>query len=185
MLNVILATDKHGGIGINNELPWTFDIDKNYFYDKIVKTDKSSFPILIMGYKSYLDFSKVNLSSIIYYVIAKNSNILSAQNIYPNVYFFEYFEEAYKNCEYKDSDIWVLGGKKIYEEALFHPGCNCIYLTLIDGLFKCDVYVDLSKYNITWNNETIIQDINLKDNLIYDLYFKEGCIHRGNHRSSE
>ena len=199
--NVILATDKNGGIGLNKKLPWKFNIDDKYFYNKIrhKKSRKSIKNTLIIGYKSFLGFSEEELDLYIFYVIARDSYQLNIQNNNPNIYFFENFEEAYKNCsaapsracpgygaarvwslqktplvEEQESDIWILGGKDIYEKALSHPACNKIYLTLIDGVFDCDVYVDLSKYNIVWNKELINRDVNLKDNLTYDLYFKEG-----------
>jgi len=176
--NVILATDKNGGIGLNKKLPWIFNLDTQYFHEKIrqqnsIKLTKNT---LIIGYKSFLDFSEEELQLYIFYVIARDSNILNIQNNNPNIIFFENFEEAYLNCSVaeQESDIWILGGKQIYEDALSHPSCNKIYLTLIDGVFDCDVYVDLSKYNIVWNKELVKSDVNLKDNLTYDLYFKEG-----------
>ena len=56
--SVILASDKRGGIGNKNLLPWNFAKDTDYFVRKI--TTNSSFPtvtknILIMGYKSFLE----------------------------------------------------------------------------------------------------------------------------------
>ena len=194
--NIILATDKLGGIGKNNILPWNFIEDTEYFYNKVItnlKTDNNFSieykNILIIGYKSFLNFDKNKLNKVILYVIANNASLLNSKNTNSNILYFNNFEESIikynllLNCakksmgiDLKYSDIWILGGKKIYEEALSHSLCDKIYLTLITDVFNCDVLVDLSKYNIIWNKE-ISKDIkNNNDNKIYTLLFKEGMI---------
>lgn len=37
-------------------------------------------------------------------------------------------------------NIWIMGGQKLYEEAVLHPLCRRIYLTVISGDFQCDTY---------------------------------------------
>lgn len=178
--NIILATDKNGGLGYNNKLPWNFNLDKSYFHNKI--SINSIFPlinknIIIIGYKSFIEFNKNKLENIIIYVIARDANILNLSKNNENILFFNSFNEAIeKSKELLYSDIWVLGGKRIYEEALSHPLCNKIYLTLINGIFKADIYLLLSDYNIKWDKEILKKDLNMDDNIIYDLIFKEGEI---------
>ena len=180
--NIILATDKLGGIGKNNILPWNFIEDTEYFYNKVTTNLKTNKNILIIGYKSFLNFDKNKLNKVILYVIANNASLLNSKNTNSNIFYFNNFEETIINYnellnytkEY--SDIWILGGKKIYEEALSHPLCDKIYLTLINDIFDCDVIVDLSKYNIIWDKETSKDIINDNDNKIYRLLFKEGRI---------
>ena len=211
--NIILETDKLGGIGKNNILPWNFIEDTEYFYNKVTTNLKTNKNILIIGYKSFLNFDKNKLNKVILYVIANNASLLNSKNTNSNILYFNNFEKAIINYngvfrklqhgenpsdfshpasplsgqalqgsaellnytkEY--SDIWILGGKKIYEEALSHPLCDKIYLTLINDIFDCDVIVDLSKYNIIWDKETSKDIINDNDNKIYRLLFKEGRI---------
>jgi len=179
--NIILATDKNGGIGYNNKLPWGFNLDKQYFHNKI--TVNSIFPlinknILIMGYKSFIEFNKNKLENIIIYVIARDVEMLNSSNSNNDIVYFNTFQDAIEKSieQAKElySDIWVLGGKKIYEEALSHPLCDKIYLTLINGIFKSDIHISLSEYNIKWNKEIIRTDLNYNDKLTYELIFKEG-----------
>jgi len=176
--NIIVATDKNGGIGYNNKLPWDFKLDTKYFQNKI--TINSIFPlinknIIIIGYKSFIEFNKNNLENIIIYVIARDIEILNSSNSNKDIIYFNSFNEAIeKSKELLYSDIWVLGGKKIYEEALSHSLCDKIYLTLINGIFKSDICISLSDYKIKWNKEILKKELNYDDNIIYDLIFKEG-----------
>jgi|LauGreDrversion4_2_1035121.scaffolds.fasta_scaffold27906_3 uncharacterized protein (TIGR03792 family) len=179
--NIILATDKNGGIGYNNKLPWNFNLDKKYFHNKI--TVNSIFPlinknILIMGYKSFIEFNKNKLENIIIYVIARDVEILNSSNSNKDIVYLNSFQEAIEKSieQAKEfySDIWVLGGKKIYEEALIHPLCDKIYLTLINATFNSDINISLSEYNIKWSKEISKTDLNYNDKLTYELLFKEG-----------
>ncbi|KAF6723286.1 Viral dihydrofolate reductase [Oryzias melastigma] len=36
--------------------------------------------------------------------------------------------------------IWILGGTKVYEDALKHPWCDLLYLTDVMADFDCDVF---------------------------------------------
>ena len=178
--NVILATDKNGGIGNKNLLPWNFKKDRDYFITKV--TTNSCFPtivknILIMGYKSFIDFLQLNISSELIYVIARDSDKLNSENKIDYVLYFDTFEQALHGCQKETySDIWILGGKKIYEDAFTHHLCNKIYVTMIDGEFECDTIVDLSKYNINWSKIVSVKDNNLRDNTEFTLTFKKGSM---------
>ena len=178
--SLILASDKRGGIGNKKILPWNFAKDTEYFIRKI--TTNSSFPtvtknILIMGYKSFLDFLQRNIYSELIYVVARDSDALNIENGMVNVFYFDTFEQAIRGCEKElHSDVWVLGGKKIYEEALAHKGCEKIFATIVDAEFECDTVVDLSLYHINWNKEVSVNDINMRDNNEYTLIFKEGSL---------
>lgn len=178
--NVILASDNRGGIGNKRLLPWNFKKDTDYYIRKI--TTNSSFPtviknILIMGYKSFIDFFQSNICSELIYVIARDSDKLNSENTTAYIFYFDTFEQALQECQKEThSDIWILGGKKIYEDALSHYLCDKIYLTTIDAEFECDTIVDLSIYNINWSKIISVKDINLRDNNEYTLTFKKGSM---------
>lgn len=94
-----------------------------------------------------------------------------------SVYFFPNFLTAYlKACEFKNSDIWVIGGKYIYESALTHWACNKIYLTKIFDSFKADTFIDLNKYNIEWSNIIMTTDIDKYTQKEHKLEFKQGIM---------
>jgi dihydrofolate reductase len=42
--------------------------------------------------------------------------------------------------EASGAKCFVIGGAKVYEQALVHEGCNHLYLTQIKATFECDVF---------------------------------------------
>jgi len=186
-----LATDVSGGISYQNDMPWKFDLDTQYYKDKI--TTNSIFPgiiknILIMGYTTFTIFYTEPMNNVVLYVITSRCETYNKGNTDANVIFINNFEEVItlvKQRENKYSDVWVIGGKKIYEYALSHPMCHKIFLTQIEAAFPCDLYIDLSNYDIIWKNEIIAQDTNKIDNTSYNLTFKEGLLCKNNFIYSE
>jgi thymidylate synthase len=58
--------------------------------------------------------------------------------------------------------IWVVGGKRIYEEALQHPSCRAAYVTLIPGDHMTDVTVEmLSVVMANWKRTPVVEHAGL------------------------
>jgi dihydrofolate reductase/thymidylate synthase len=175
--NVILATDLNGAIGLNNDLPWEFDSDMGFF--RTITKTKSILPgintspnILIMGRNTWESLNKSCLPNRLNYVITSKFNQMEN---YDNTLFFENFYQAYLTASKNiDSDIWVIGGKQIYDTAIKHWACEKIYWTKIDGIFEADVFINLNDYKINWTNQFTKNDINKKDGKQYDLIFNLG-----------
>lgn len=181
LFNIIIATDKNGGIGYKNNLPWKFSKDLIYFksltsYHSIFQSLNNYNNILIMGKNTWLSIQSQS-QELLYrdkYVITNNYIEYNTHN-YKNTKFFKDFNTCYlAACENKYSDIWVIGGRQIYNIAFKHWACNKVYFTLINGNFLVDTSIDLSKYNIKWNNQLTIRDINKNTLIEYDLIFYEG-----------
>ena len=84
--NIILATDKNGGIGNKNELPWKFEKD-SVFYKKNTETnfihfglDNNIKNILIMGRKTFEGIPKKN--NILYFIISSQDIIKKEEGIF-------------------------------------------------------------------------------------------------------
>jgi dihydrofolate reductase len=189
--NVIIATDTNGGFSYNNKLPWKFKKDSN-FYQTITSSNISlQSNILIMGRKTWESMNYIIPKNRIVFVITsdyenymkkyendnKSNDIMKSKT--GRLFFFASFEKALKCvCSYKQSIIWVVGGLRIYDEALKHVNCASIYLTQINGIFKTDRTINLKDYNITWSNIHIEQDINDYDKKEYELKFMKGFINK-------
>lgn len=178
--NVILATDNAGGFGFKNNIPWKFHIDSEFF--KFITTNHTILPgintaenILIMGRNTWESMNKLPLPNRISFVITSKHEELSKNNINKKIKFFPDFFSAYTTAiNHNDSDIWVIGGYNIYDEALKHWACDKVYWTKIEGKFQTDVFIDINKYNIQWNNSIFKRDLNIKDCIKYDLIFYQG-----------
>ena len=185
--NIILACDLEGGIGYNNNLPWDFALDKKYFKTLTTNFFTNKKNILIMGKNTYRIFD--NRES---YVIS--TTLKDINNIYDS------FSKAYDNAILNEGEIWVIGGSKLYDCAIKHFACDKVYLTLVNGIFKCDTYFNINKYQIEWISNisqndispqkaeilfsrtkahytfVVQNDINRIDNKNYELIFKIGTV---------
>ena len=61
-----------------------------------------------------------------------------------NVLYATNFDEALERLIPRDiANIFVIGGRQIYDEALAHSDCDKIYLTDIKETFACDTYLPI------------------------------------------
>jgi dihydrofolate reductase/thymidylate synthase len=201
--NIILACDLAGGIGYNNNLPWDFALDKKYFKTLTTNFFTNIKNILIMGKNTYRIFN--NRESYVVSTTLKN-DITTGKNVITttetninNIY--DSFSKAYDDAILNEGDIWVIGGSRLYECAIKHFACDKIYLTLINGIFNCDIYFNINKYQIEWTSNishqndisaqkaeilfsrtkahcafVVQNDINRLDNKNYELIFKIGNV---------
>jgi len=180
--NVILATDLDGGFGLNGQLPW--DLSKDYeFFKSIVKSHSilpginQSDNILIAGRKTWESMGCKSFVGTKTYVISSQWESLAQTNSNPQIKFFPNFFAAYiaaSASTFSDSDIWVIGGLQIYNEALRHWACGQVYWTKVHGHFKSDVQIDMNKYSINWTNSQTCTDIDKNTGLKYQLEFRLG-----------
>ena len=186
--NIILACDLAGGIGYNNNLPWDFALDKKYFKTLTTNFFTNIKNILIMGKNTYRIFN--NRESYVVSTTLKNDN----NNIYDS------FSKAYDDAILNEGDIWIIGGSRLYNCAIKHFACDKVYLTLINGIFNCDTYFNINKYQVEWTSNivqndisaqkaeilfsrtkahcafVVQNDINRLDNKNYELIFKIGNV---------
>ena len=178
--NVIITTDTKGGFIINNKLPYDFTWENNFF-NSITKV-KSILPgintsknILIVDYTTWESLDYKSLSDRITYVITSEWKELKRINQIRHVDFFPTF---YNACQYinnfPNSDVWVIGGKDIYNIALRHWMCDQVYWIKIIGLFKSDVSIDMSKYDIDWMYKHTCYDTDINSCISYNIEFNQG-----------
>lgn len=123
-LTLIVATDRAGGIGIGNALPWKLPQDLAHF-----KRTTSGHPI-VMGRKTFESIGRPlpNRRNI---VITRNRNwqpdgIETADSL----------ESALALAA--PADVFVIGGAEIYRLAL--PLAHRLIVTEIDRVYQCDVF---------------------------------------------
>ncbi len=138
MISLIVAIAKNNVIGIDNKLPWHYKEDMQYFKEMTMNNT------VIMGemtFKSIISYLKKPLTgrkSVIatltdyeYEGIEKTNDIISYLNNYP-----------------KDEEIFIIGGKIIYDLTL--DIADRLYITHINKDFDGNVFfkeIDYSKYN--------------------------------------
>jgi dihydrofolate reductase/thymidylate synthase len=141
--SVILAATKDGGIGKNNTIPWMIPEDMKLF--KTITTGKHEVGFenaVIMGRKTWESIPEKfrPLPNRLNVIITSESQSKFPENVLvcPNL------DTALNKLKENKivEDIFICGGKTLYEEALKSPLCKTLYLTEIMNDIECDVKVN-------------------------------------------
>lgn len=135
MISLIVAYANNFVIGNKGKIPWNIPNEKKRFKDLTTNN------VVIMGRKTYEEIGKPlpNRTTI---VVSTTKNFNST-----NCYTAKSLTEAL--TMFKDVDIYIAGGQKIYEEAI--KIVDKMYITKIDTTIKGDTYFpsfDESQFNI-------------------------------------
>ena len=123
MLAIIVAIGPHNLIGKGNDLPWHYSEDLKYF--KEVTLNKSVF----MGYNTFLSiYNRLGKA------LTKRKNyVLTYEETLPGGAI-----PIHDLKELPDEDIFVIGGKMIYEMML--PYVDMLYITHVNKEYDGDVF---------------------------------------------
>jgi dihydrofolate reductase len=109
MLSIIVAGSTEGVIGFGNALIWHLPSDLKHFRDTTLNKT------VVMGKNTYLSIGKP-LPKRINHVIS--STISNQENITVFSSIQEWLEANHKLVESDSEDVFICGGKRIYEEFL-------------------------------------------------------------------
>lgn len=124
----------NGGIGFNGQLPWKNSVDMKYFKMTTSSCNKTKQNAVIMGHKT---FESLNFKP-----LPNRLNICISTTQYSNILVFPSLDDAL-NYLYKLTDIekiFVIGGARLYNEAICHKDCNELIVNEIDCQVDCDVF---------------------------------------------
>ncbi|MDD3712323.1 MAG: dihydrofolate reductase [Candidatus Izemoplasmatales bacterium] len=130
MISMIFAIDPTGLIGKNNDLPWNYPEDLQYF--KYVTLNKT----VLMGVTTFESIvTRLNKP------LPNRKSIVASLNdfSYPGVEVISDLIGFLKKPH--DEEIFVIGGKTIYELAF--PYADRLYITHIKKVYEGDTYLDL------------------------------------------
>lgn len=144
MINCIVAIDQNQGIGYKNTLPWgRLKTDMSFF--KSVTTNN----VVIMGSNTWRSLPGK---------LKDRINIVISRVNHPNAdHCFSAIEAALVFCqfEYKDKEIFIIGGQKIYNSTM--DMVDKFYITEIQSSFTCDTFFnfDYVKRNFSQKNKLV------------------------------
>lgn len=129
---ITCVTSNCGGIGYKNSLPWTSLKEDMDFFKK-----KTMGNTVIMG-KNTWNTLKAPLPN--------RNNIIVSNELFgknkdtENLFFCKDFKSAHiKACSLKKENF-VIGGSKLYGEALKSKYCKYLFINSVDVNLKCDTY---------------------------------------------
>ena len=149
---MIVATDKDGGIGKNNRLPWSVKEDMLFFRQSTVGQGNNA---IVMGRKTHESigmFLQNRENIILTRNIDYESPILkmSTVNVMP-VIKHDVKSVVDYGKERKIETLWVIGGAEIYN--MFMDVTDELYLTQLECKYKCDTFFpDISDTLFTLRN---------------------------------
>lgn len=160
MINIIAAIDLNRGIGSNNDLLTKLPNDMKHF------KELTTGHFVVQGRHTYESIG---------HPLPNRTNIILTRNkkYIPPVGTFVYHSiedviNAYKNQNNNESDLWFIGGEKVYQQAI--PYADRLYLTITDHEFPlADCYFP-SFSMMDWKP---IENVENKadENNLYDHYF--------------
>lgn len=149
--SLIAAADLNNGIGKNGKIPWKISADMEFFKKTTVGNGKNA---VIMGRTTWESLPEKhrplkNRLNII--LTTKKTYAVSGAQIAASL------EEALKIAEQNNSEeIFIIGGAKVYAEAVEHKNCSEIWLTRVSKAFDCDTFftkIDEKRFKKTWESE--------------------------------
>ncbi len=151
MFSTVVAVDSEYGIAKNGKIPWYFSEDLKFFKELTVGH------VIIMGRKTYESIGKALPGRINIVISTTNPKVDS------NVLIFNDLWDCVKHClsEYKDKQLYVIGGSRIYNWFIENRLIGNEYITLINNNYSCDTF---------YPNEISIYKKNISDAIISELY---------------
>lgn len=137
MLKMIWCQDKNGGIGLNNKLPWRIKSEMQHFINE------TKGKAVAMGRGTYDSIGRA-LPNRENFVITRNNHIKI-----DGVKIINQPEEIINLA--KDKDVYIIGGKSIYE--YFLPHADELIISQLDNTYNCDCFLNLDLSNFVLTNE--------------------------------
>ncbi|XP_030282113.1 dihydrofolate reductase [Sparus aurata] len=143
-IRLIAAICNDRGMGKDGQMPWSIPSESKYFMDTIQRVSKpGKMNLFIWGKLCFRahpasDFPMANCLHVVL------SETLNTAPDHANFLCRDFESAVLLAAKPPLADlietIWVIGGRRVYEDALKHPWCDLIYLTDVMAEFDCDVF---------------------------------------------
>ncbi|XP_032675586.1 dihydrofolate reductase isoform X1 [Odontomachus brunneus] len=175
-LELIAAACENMGIGIKGNLPWRLKTEMEYFTRMTTKTkDNNKKNVVLMGRRTWDCLPKK------YKPLKDRINIvLTSQSV-------DYGDKAIvcesmldaletiADMKSKVEKVWVIGGSRVYKEAMESPYFNRLYLTRVRKNFECDTFFPPIPDNfVLIQDPAVPQDVQEENGIefVYEVYEK-------------
>lgn len=138
---IIIATDLQEGFAKDNKIPWKLKGDMKFFKQTTSYSPKGKMNAVIMGRKTF--------ESMGCKLLPKRWNIIltSSKDIHPvnpdtPFSIFHSLEEAVRFCNEEETiyETYLIGGERVFSEALTTYTIDRIYKTVVFHNYDCDTF---------------------------------------------
>lgn len=152
MIKIIVAVDKKGAIGKNNDLLYTIKEDLKNF------KDLTSENIVVMGRNTWDSLPIKPLPNRTNIVLTKTLKGIDGAIVLSS---FEELEEYLKDT---DKDIYIMGGASIYNQVIEKDMASEAHITFVDDIVEdADVFIEIDKLKSLLPNANYIKNFNQGD----------------------
>lgn len=155
---IIVAMDEKRGIGKGGTLPWHLSTDLKYFARFTKKTENPSHQnAVLMG--------RVTWESIpdAFRPLPKRLNVVLTRNVNHSlpegVERVNSLDQALTSLDRSSIErVFVIGGGKVFQEALSDVHCKELFITEVEGSFDCDTFfpeIDPERFERDGESETV------------------------------
>lgn len=154
--NIVVAyAKKNRGIGINGGLPWKIKSDMKHFTRTTTLTsDPSKKNCVIMGRKTF-DSIPGHLKNRKNIVITSKAPNIKLKNAIASSTLHDALNVAFENKDIEN--VFVIGGEKVYEEALKRNDLDTVIATEIDREFECDTFMPDLDYKFSESRKSELE----------------------------
>ena len=134
---IIAALDEERGIGRKGTLPWRLKADLAHFKRETVgDLEGSATNAVMMGRTTWESLPHRPLSDRLNIVLTSRPLVVP-----PEVVVVGSLDEALAVADERHApQTFVIGGSKVFAEAIQHPDCVRLSLTHLRGTFDCDAF---------------------------------------------
>ncbi|KAH8417275.1 hypothetical protein KR222_007874 [Zaprionus bogoriensis] len=179
--SLIVAVCENFGIGFQGNLPWHLKSELKYFSRTTKRiSDPRKRNVVIMGRNTYygVPASKRPLPERLNIVL---STTLSASDLPQDVLLCRDLESAMRTIEGDQwreqiENVWIVGGSRVYEEAMASPRCHRLYITKVQGQFKCDTFfpsIPQSFHEVPLDDDDTPRDVQEENGIKYEYKILE------------
>lgn len=135
---LIAAVDDKFGIGKNGKIPWMLKQDLAFFHKITTKTDSAAREnMVLMGRNTWESLPNASRPL----PGRKNAILTRHEDFRPKgAYIFHKIKDALESADEFIETVFVIGGGKVFAEAIRTKNLKGVYLTRIKGDFKCDTF---------------------------------------------
>tara|TARA_B100000963_G_scaffold260130_1_gene228396 strand:+ start:2413 stop:2991 length:579 start_codon:yes stop_codon:yes gene_type:complete len=138
-MNIVVAACKNRGIGFKNNLPWKISKEMKYFKELTIGEENNA---VVMGRNTWLSIPEKNRP------LPKRENIVLTSRTVQTRPWVEGEVNFINSLDsitsiygpYTFDNIWIIGGEKVYTEALKNDMVDSIFYTEIQAEFECDTF---------------------------------------------
>lgn len=147
---IIVAVDQENGFSKNHQIPWKLRKDLRYFRDITCETKTGKQNAVIMGRVTYESIGKP---------LPNRLNIVVTSQLLNGVQCCTSLKDAIESCHKDTVDkIFIIGGERIYQEALYSYDIQGIYRTVVMDIYQCDRFFPMMNDRYYLKSEVLDQE---------------------------